>query len=177
MEDNGNDPFSNANYTTYSASSSITHQNYPILCETYKDPDTSHEKVVLAVALPSGAQNVKVELTDDGKMVIINYNWPNTMFDMKDMFKKQFAGKQIDIYHPKVVCLNNALENMRKCSDNAPNASIKVNLPLMVQTSTDTWTKSGLRREDGTQVIIAEFKGYIRNICEPLTDSTVTFDL
>lgn len=74
---------------------SCVHQNYPILYETFKDPDTQFEKVVLAISLPGGVTKVKIEINEDGLSVVIKYNRPDTLFDMKDLFKKLLSSKQI----------------------------------------------------------------------------------
>lgn len=132
--------------------------------------------VFIAVALPSGAQDGQMELNDDGNMVVIRYNWTKTFINMEDMFKKELAAQQISIHHPKVLCVQNGLEKVRSRIDLAPEAFIEVNLPITVQTSTDSWTKSGLKRDDGTQMVMAEFKGCFKNCNKKVDDAKITFD-
>lgn len=154
----------------------LVHQNYPILCETYKDPDNHCDKVAIAVSLPSGAQQVKTELDDNGMFAIIKYHWPKIMFDMNDLFKKQFATNQIHPHHPKLLSLKNGLQKNRTRIDMTPESIIKVNLPMKVQTHVTSWSKSGVKRDDGTQVLLADFTCYVKDYNKKSTDSTVVFE-
>lgn len=151
------------------------HHNYPVLVDLFKDPDNQFEKVVLAVLLPSGVQNPRVELSDDGLTAFVKYAWPKTMYNMEDMFKKQLT-TGITIHHPKILCFKNALEKVRKRVDMCPEAVIKVNLPIKVQTAIDSWFK-GIHREDGTNIAFAEFKGYIKEYNKKINDSQLVFDM
>lgn len=119
---------------------------------------------------------MKLELSDDGTMVMIKYQWAKAMFDMEDLFKKQLASNHITILHPKVLCLKNALSENRQRIDMAPEAIVKINLPTKVQTASGSWQKSGIKREDGTEVVIGDFTGYIKNYNKKITDTTVVFD-
>lgn len=154
-----------------SASVSDIHYNYPMLCQLYKDPENQFNKVVMAVTIPSGAQKVRVELSNDGLTVFVKYNWPKTMFNFDDMFKKQLDNQEMNILHPKILCLKNALESVRTRVDSMPEAFMKVKLPIKVQTASDTWSKRGIKREDGTNVVLAEFKGYIKEYNKKANDS------
>lgn len=138
------------------------HHNYPVLCNMFKDPDNQFEKVAMAVLLPSGAQNVRVELSQDGMTALVKYGWPKTMYTMEDLFKKHLANKQTTVCDPKVTCFKDALENVRERVDACPQSMIKVNLPIKVQTAVDSWMKGGIVRDDGTHVAYAEFKGHIK---------------
>lgn len=58
----------------------------------------------MVVTLPGGAQNLNVELQDDGYWVLIEYSWPKTMFNVKDLFKYQLDAGQFQVYHPMLTC-------------------------------------------------------------------------
>lgn len=163
--------------STSNAAVTNIHHNYPVLCGMYKDPDNQFEKVVMAVSLPSGVQNVRVELSQDGMTVLVKYGWPKTMFTMEDLFKKQLANHQTSMCHPKVTCFKDALEKVRARVDECPQSMIKVPLPIKVQTAADSWTKGGVIREDGTNVAYAEFKGYIKEYNKKIIDSQLIFDM
>ena len=152
----------------------IIHQNYPIICETYKDPENQCEKVAVVITVPAGSQNVKIDISDNGTTATVKYNWSKTMFDMQDLHRKMLANKQINIHHPRILCIKNGLEKYRQ--RRKPEASIKVTLPKTVQTASDSWSHSGLKRDDGTQVLIADFTGYVKNYNTKLTDTVVQSD-
>lgn len=153
-----------------------SHQNFPIVVEKFKDPVTEYEKLLVVVSLPSGSKNVKAELGDDGITVTIKYAWPKTMYDIQDLFKKQLTSKQFHLYHPMVLCYKNGLENVRKKIDMAPESSIKVNLPMKVQTAVDSWKHWGVIRDDGTQVFLAELSGYVKEYIKKSADESVIFE-
>ena len=57
--------------------------------------------------------------------------------------------------------LRNGLEKCRKRNDETPDGTLTVSLPIKVQTGGDTWSMSGVKRKNGTQILIAEFTGYV----------------
>lgn len=97
----------------------------------------------------------------DGTRAIVKYVWPKTMFTMEDLIKKQLEQQFISPHHPKVLCIQRALEKVRKIVGICPEAMIKVALPIRVETAIDSWTKGGLKRDDGAEIAYTEFKGYI----------------
>lgn len=153
------------------------HQNYPILCNVYKDPENQFENVVLAVSLPGGAYEPRVELSADGMIALIKYGWPNSMFNIEDIFKKELDSNRINEFHPKILSFKNALEHVRDRVDARPEGLIKVNLPIKVQTAVDTWSKGGLKREDGTYVAFAQFKGFIKEYNKKSNEYKLIFNL
>lgn len=159
-----------------SISTNITHLNYPYLCEIYKDPENQLDKVLLAVNVPGGAQNVKLELNTEGTAVTLKYNWAKIMYDMDDMFKTAIASKKITSYHPKILSLKGGLEKRRPRIDVAPESIITINLPIRVQTGADSWTKSGAMREDGSQVVMGDFSGFVKEYQSKISDANVIFD-
>lgn len=155
---------------------SIIHSNYPYLCEIYKDPENQMDKVLVAVSMPGGAHNIKMELNNDGTAVIWKYSWARIMYDMNDMFKKEIIGGQITSYHPKVLCFKNGLERRRHRIDADPHATITITLPIKVQTGEGTWKKSGALRADGSQVVTADFFGFVKDYNKKIADENVVFD-
>ncbi|KAJ6647980.1 hypothetical protein Bhyg_03205 [Pseudolycoriella hygida] len=147
------------------------HHNYPVLCEMYKEPENQLEKVVVAVSLPGGAQNVRVEVSEDGMQCLVKYGWPKTMYTMDDLFRKQLENK-VNIVHPKVICFQ-----VRQRIDAIPDSVIKVNLPIKVQTAIDSWTKGGAKRDDGTNMAYAEFQGYVKEYNKKTSESQLILDM
>lgn len=153
----------------------FVHQNFPILCDVFKDPDNQLDKVILVVCVPCGAVNVTIDLNEDGVTAVIRYNWPDTMYVMNDLFKRRLSTKEITVHHSMISCIKSTLENVRTRIDAAPEGSILVTLPIKVQTSTESWNKWGEKRENGTQVLLATFTGFIKSYSKKIADSTVTF--
>lgn len=141
----------------------VIHRNYPIVCEMFIDPETASDKVALVVSLPAAAQNVTIEVSDNGEAASIKYFWPSAMYEMGVLFGKMLAKKELDLYHPRVLCIKNGLEKCRKRNDEAPEAAIKVVFPIKVQTGGESWSMSGVKKADGTQVLMAEFTGYVKD--------------
>ncbi|KAJ6642859.1 hypothetical protein Bhyg_07815 [Pseudolycoriella hygida] len=46
-----------------------------------------------------------------------------------------------------------------------------------VQTASDSWTKGGIKRDDGTHIAFAEFKGYIKDYNKKVEESHLIFDI
>lgn len=151
-------------------------QNFPIFCEQFKDHENQIEKIVLVVNMPSGATKVKLDLNSDGTIVLITYNWAKIMYTMDDLFKNEIQKNQIQLYHPKVVALQNALERMRNKIDDAPQGSMKIKLPFPVQTSVNSYKRTGIIRTDGSQILTAEFQGIPKQYNKKASDATVTFE-
>lgn len=158
-----------------SAVQQISHQNYPIVCEVYQDPDNQCEKLSLVVSLPAGASNVKVETTDDGETAIVKYQWSKTMIDMGDLYQKLLANRQIGLHHPRILSIKNGLGKNRQRID-APDGLMKITLPIKVQTGIDSWSKFGVKRDDGTQILVVDFTGFVKSTNKKTTDAAVVFD-
>lgn len=62
--------------TSVGTSRPVNHvdENYPILCNVYKDPDNQFQKVVLIAVLPGGSTNSRIELSDDGLIAYVKYS-------------------------------------------------------------------------------------------------------
>lgn len=150
------------------------HRNYPVICEMYKDPETELDKVALVLTLPAGAQNVTLETSDGGDTVTIKYKWVQAMYNMRDLFSKMIAAKQITSYHPRVLCIKKGLEKSRKRMDAAPEGMVRIMLPIRVQTSAETWSYNPVKRDDGTLILMADFTGYVKEYTAKIRD--VRFD-
>lgn len=176
-DSNGNSVNDGSDATTNHGCVNVTFNNYPALCETYIDPESLNQKVVMVLCLPSGAQNPKVELSDDGATAMVKCSWSKSIYEMEDLFKVPLAAATLNISHPKIMCLKNGLTKARKPVDVTPDTLIKVDLPIKVQTDPASWMHSGVKREDGTMAIVATFAGYINGYTKKVVDSTVKFEL
>lgn len=158
------------------ASVQLDHFNFPFICETYKDPLTRMDVVLLMVNLPGGAQNTGVELNSEGTVVTFKYQWAKAWYDVKELFKKFIAAKETTIVHPMVGAVENALEKCRSHIDSAPEAKMVITLPIKVQTDPFTWKKNGISRPDGMQIVMIEFVGFIKQYHKIKENSTFAFD-
>lgn len=154
----------------------LDHHNFPFVCEMYKDPVTRLDVVLIMVNLPGGAQNVGVELNNDGTVVTIKYNWAKAWYNVKDLFKKFVAAKETTMVHPMVLAVEEALEKCRSHIDSAPESTMVIKLPMKVQTDPFTWKKNGIAREDGMQIVMVEFVGYVKEYHKVKENAIVVFD-
>lgn len=155
---------------------SVMHQNYPIIVKEFICPNTETDKVLIVVSLPGGAQNTKVELHEDGLSVSVKYCWAKTIYNVKDLFKKQLSAGELQEYHPLVLSVKAGLAEARKKIDLAPESVIKIVLPIKVQTAVDSWEKWGVKRDDGTQIVLATFAGFDKDYVKKASDEAVKFD-
>lgn len=153
-----------------------TNHNYPVIIKQYTCPTTETEKVLLVAALPGGAQNLQVELHEDGIGVSIKYSWPKVMYNVSDLFRKKLEIEGYHEYHPMILCYKNGLEQFRKRIDVPPAGLIKVALPVRVQTAIGSWEKWGAKREDGSQVVLASFSCFVKDYVKKVADESVVFD-
>lgn len=151
-------------------------QNYPFLLNTFKDPETQSDQVVLAMSIPGGAKNVRLTVNTEGSVATVKYLWPAALYTMQDLFKRQINSKRTTMYHPMVSSLQSTLENVRQQIDEVPEAVVKIKLPIQVQSSTDSFDFWGVKREDGTMAIVGVFKGYIKAYSVKVIDSVVKFE-
>ncbi len=155
---------------------SMIHQNYPTIITRYVCPVTDTEKVLLAATVPAGVQDLKVELHDDGIGVSIKYSWPKVMYSTDDLFRKKLTTEGFNAYHPMILSFKNALENVRKKIDVAPDGVMKFTLPVKVQTGIGSWEKWGAKREDGSHAVMAAFSCYVKDYIKKLSDESVVYD-
>lgn len=154
----------------------IDQRNFPTICETYKDPVTRMDIVLVMVNLPGGAQNVVMELNVEGTVVTFKYNWAKAWYDVKDLFKKFVDEHQTTMVHPMVMAVENALEKCRSRMDEPPEGVMTITLPIKVQTDPYTWKKNGIVRKDGMQIVMVEFVGYMKEYHKVKESSVFVFD-
>lgn len=166
---------SNVDTNSMTGFDKVIHQNYPIVCKAFTDPDTDSQKVLLVISLPGGCDDVKVEVADQGRMAIIRYQWTKSMYDVKDLFKVQLERGEFSSQHALISCFKAGLAESRKRIDFAPVSTMKVSLPIQVQKVPDTWKKWGIFREDGTQVLICIFSAIATEYVISETEDAVKF--
>ncbi len=95
---------------------------------------------------------------------------------MEQLFKTQLAAKTLDLSHPKIMCLKSGLVKTRKRIESTPEVLMKIDLPIKVQTAATSWSHHGVKRDDGTMAVVAEFDGFVKEYTKKLSDSTVKFE-
>ena len=95
---------------------------------------------------------------------IIALKWPQPMFDMKMLFKYDLRAGTMQSYHPMIASLNAELVNHRDNIDAVPGATIRVELPIPVQTDSATFSHriEAFKGSDSitTQVMVVEMKSF-----------------
>lgn len=167
---------SNDSIAESNGQSTYSHENYPILCNTFKDPFTQLDKVILAVCLPGGAKNIRIDIDDDGMSATVKYKWPKTSYVMSDLFESKLSPRGMQIYHPMIVALNNMLEKARARIDTAPESVITVKLPIKVQSTLDPTDHWGITRKAGAKIVVVVFTGYVKQYSKKIADYNVKFE-
>lgn len=155
----------------------IVQQNVSFIAEKYISAENLIERVVVFISLPGGASNVHVELNEEGTSCVVTHTWPEASFNMANMFRKKLKDKTITLNDPKILAIERGLSKVRKSIDAAPVSRTIIPLPMKVQTDPSSWTKNGVERRDGTQIILADFKGHCTTYNKKIKDSSVTFDM
>jgi hypothetical protein len=139
---------------------SLQINNAPILVGTYQDPDSLNDKVIVAVAMFGGSTNINYEVMSDGKTLKLTFEWPGVMFNVADIFKGVIP--TVPSFHPKYLSLSKELQGARDHIDEAPQATITIDLPISVINESDKMIKRKIDGTDGTKVFILEFTGFAR---------------
>lgn len=150
--------------------------NYPLIVEKFSDPHTQNDMVLIVVCLPSGSQNVDIDLNEDGTKAIIKYNWTLTLYDMADLFKSDLIKKKLAMYHPKILACSNGLKRVRPKIDVPPESKIFIKLPIKVETALKFRSRQGIKRDDGTMILMAEFKGLMNQYIKTSSHTFVSFE-
>lgn len=146
--------------------------NAPFLMEVYKENNV--EKLHLALALPGGATGIRFDLSTSGTSLDIEYKWPVFLYQMDKLFRKIIT-KDVTLQHPRIESFSTALEKHRSNIDSAPICKIHVNLPIAVQTGQTTWSKTGMKSDDGSLILLADFSGLEKDYIKKEADSLVDF--
>lgn len=154
----------------------IKYGNFPYILEEFKDPEDQSLKLILAITVPGGSQFPSMELNEAGDRVTVRYKWNKYMYEADKLFGKQINAKTLSRVHPKVLAIRSGLEKNRGHIDKTPEGFIQVNLPFKVQTGLQSWSKNGVKGDNGEQIIIAEFTGYVKSYNKATSDSTVLFE-
>lgn len=135
----------------------IIHVNQPVQTVVFREPQSRVEKVLILAALPGGVTDASFSLdgigpgTRTGK---ITYRWPYTLIDYDRIFSEEIENRFMTKEHPKVEALKQELENKRNNIDSPPEAFLKIDLPIPVQTDKKSISIPGKRIGDGGTTIL-----------------------
>jgi hypothetical protein len=114
------------------------------LVGVFMDPTTNIECVVALVLLPSGGDTADITIPENPEggahFIDISYDWPRPLYDMGHYFRKELGDNKMQIYHPLIQCLNAELRKYRLSVDSQPLSTIRVYLPVAVQSDSSTFS-------------------------------------
>lgn len=129
-----------------------------ILCNTFVEPTTMEEKVVLSILLAPEVKKISFDIEgEEEQEFVIKLGWPEPMFNIDKMISRPNGTKIFDPVHPKVVALQQALQGARSHISEVPVTTISVKLPVKVNANETTWKKTVNQLQSGSKVIIFEF--------------------
>lgn len=128
----------------------------PVNVSTYTDPETKEEKCIVLALLFGGILKVDFDIvtSDKGQILRVQYGWPKIMFDAVELFKDDL---NMPNYNPKRIAVEKSLENVRRNIEDIPDGFIDIQLPVLVLTQPNTWTKTFKKDKDGNIVLYFEF--------------------
>jgi len=135
----------------------ITHVNQPVQTVVFREPQSRIEKVLILAALPGGVSDASFSLdgigpgTRTGK---ITYRWPYTLIDYERIFSEEIENRFMTKEHPKVEALKQELEKKRNNIDSVPEAIVKIDLPIPVQTDKKSISIKGKTIGNGGTTIL-----------------------
>lgn len=97
------------------------------------------------------------------------------MYDVSDLFQTEILAQELTITDPMIASYKAGLAEIREKIDSAPHAAVNLFLPILVQTSPNLWEKWAIKRNDGSQVLIAIFIGYSTEYLQKSQDANVEY--
>lgn len=170
----------NSSYVNKSTDSIAEFGNAPVVTWIHTDHERKCDFVNVAIVIFSGCKDLNFHLSEDGTTVSLNYSWPNAIFNGKELFSDELkypnTNKSVTLSHPKIHSFTSGLIERGITENTIPRGSITVTLPMTVQREVGTWTKKAISKEDGTQIVLLQFRGYQQNIIINDADTSIHFD-
>lgn len=167
------------NDTTHESavSASFTNSQYPHFISESVDPETQIKKLYIGYAFPGGSKNIDCNLSIDGKLITISYEWPNCAFDPKELFKKALTSGVMTAYDPKIVEMNKTMKKFRAFLGEAPVNKVTIPLPFQVETDSERVKKMAYKRDDGSLYLFVELDGLKNEYQSRENSAQITFNL
>lgn len=133
----------------------------PLIPVVFTDPVTKNEKCLVVILSYNGVKGLNVDVVNKDKQkeqtLIVTYNWPDEMFNVNAMFKRDGDGTMMVIAtHPKMLAIDQALRNYRGNIGDAPVATIEVKLPVQVCVDPKSWHFQVNKKAEGNVLIFIE---------------------
>jgi len=156
-------------------------QAYPTIICTYLDPKTQKTRVVVIVCAPSGSATMHVEIPKNEpstKHFVVTMPWADILVHPHKCL--QVFEPSISDNDPQVIGFINALRNYRANIDEIPTASIKIQLPIAVQTDTESYEITGgylqTGKNVGVQLLRINFQETQSEYTVKKSTTTITFE-
>jgi len=149
-----------------SMDSNIVHHNQPVVMTVYRDHVTQNQRVGILITLPGGAEDVEFSLLGSGpgsSTARLTYSWPRISYDIDSFFEKDINRKEMFPSDPLISSFKQELQNHRETVDCIPKGVIDLTLPIPVQTVSESISKRGKKRDDGScvmVVVLSAFENY-----------------
>lgn len=158
------------------SASGVQFVNPPHVIWVYFDHIKKLDIVCVAVSVISGARNVDFFLSEDNVTLNVTYAWPSGIYSPEELFRSKLKGDNPwTIDHPKIYAFNNRLLECDLSDKSLPQASIVLTLPMKVQRENGTWTKSGVKTNDGL-IVMLEFQAFQKKRVIEDADTSIVFE-
>jgi hypothetical protein len=160
----------------------------PNVVYTYNHANTFVQKVVVVLTLPSGVTTCKVRLDESSRTatggtnaVVIEYDWGLFSYDPECLYSQCIAAGKMTQDHPKIQAMRKELTKLRGNINEAPKSTLKILLPIVVQTSDDTWDYTTIAHIDSngfsTQNLEIELTELQKKYTTKKRESTAVFQI
>jgi len=108
-----------------------------------------------------GVKSISLDVLEENageQILIIKYDWPQLMYTVEDLYLDDNNKMKIPKYHPEVMAVEKALQNVRNTIEDIPTGHIKINLPCKVNLEASTWQKSFIKKSNGSIVAFLKFE-------------------
>lgn len=157
--------------------STIDFENAPYMTWVWMDHERKCKIVNVAVPMITGIKNINFSISEDGSKIFINYCWPSAIFKPKELFSDEiYDTMKISPDHPKIHSMSTHLLSSGITEKSNPTGRIVIKLPIRVMREEETWTKKPIKKDDGTRIVLLEFKGYGEKNHIKCADTTISFD-
>ncbi|KAG4070437.1 hypothetical protein HA402_005669 [Bradysia odoriphaga] len=142
----------------------------PVIPCIYTDSHSKKEMCMVTLLLCNGVKGVHFDLVVNAngpeQTLVVKYNWPKSMYDVKDMFLDDDLDEMLaEEGDPEFQAVEKALRQFCENVDAAPVATIEIKLPVEVKQDPESWTKTVNKKTDGGVIVFIKFE-CIRKVYE-----------
>ncbi len=150
--------------------------NPPVKVWSARDYKTKCTKVFVALTLFAGVKGIEFKFNEEGTEIAFSFAWPSAFYRPSELFEgltSKPGEMSIDLktYTFAGELLQDGITDL-----SSPRGEIIVKLPIPVQKDDGSWTKTKIKKDDGTRVYLAEFKGFQDKLIVEQSDTSLNFD-